>query len=129
MEPGGTDGYMNSRGKVGICVECGNHNAPDATEKALISIKRFLEYYEMIDINTSRETIIQQTFIAQRAYKTQTTDFCVTKSFEDFEDIAQGDLIGFDGDNPVYADNTGKILFARDRNQIGVEGFVEIISS
>jgi hypothetical protein len=40
---------MNSHGKIGICVECGNHNAPNAKEKALISIQKFLEYFDMTE--------------------------------------------------------------------------------
>lgn len=51
IEPGGSDGYMNSRGKIGICVECGNHNDREASEKALLSAQKFLEYFDMIEKN------------------------------------------------------------------------------
>ena len=127
MEPGGTDGYMNSRSKIGICVECGNHNAPDAREKALISIGKFLEYYGMIDIQDvwiSRKS--QEIFRVKYAYKTMTKKFRVTRIFSDFEDIQSWQLIGYDDAESVFAENSGKILFARDRNQIWVEGFVII---
>lgn len=127
MEPGGTDGYMNSRWKIGICVECGNHNAPDASEKAIMSIEKFLEYYGMIDIQDSWvPKKSQEIFIAKYAYKTQTTNFRVVKIFSDFEDIQVWQLIGYDDAESVFAENTGKILFARDRDQVGVEGFVVI---
>ncbi len=127
MEPGGTDGYINSRWKIGICVECGNHNAPDASEKALISIEKFLEYYGMIDIQDSWiPKKSQEIFIAKYAYKTQTTNFRVVKIFSDFEDIQVWQLIGYDDTESVFAENSGKILFARDRNQVWVEGFVVI---
>jgi len=127
MEPGGTDGYMNSRWKIGICVECGNHNAPDASEKALISIEKFLEYYGMIDTQDSWiPKKSQEIFIAKYAYKTQTTNFRVVKIFSDFEDIQVWQLIWYDDTESVFAENTGKILFARDRNQVWVEGFVVI---
>lgn len=127
MEPGGTDGYMSSRWKIGICVECGNHNAPDASEKALISIEKFLEYYGMIDTQDSWiPKKSQEIFIAKYAYKTQTTNFRVVKIFSDFEDIQVWQLIWYDDTESVFAENTGKILFARDRNQVWVEGFVVI---
>jgi succinylglutamate desuccinylase len=129
MEPGGTDGYMNSRGKIGICVECGNHNDSLALDKALISVQKFLEYFDMIE---KKEVILwetpQQIFTAKFAYMTRTNDFRVVKIFSDFEDIAKWQLIWYDSDERVYAQNTGKILFARDRDEEGVEGFVEIIA-
>ncbi|NRH20482.1 hypothetical protein HOO68_00350 [Candidatus Gracilibacteria bacterium] len=129
MEPGGTDGYMNSRGKIGICVECGNHNAPDAVEKALMSVEKFLQYFDMIDIQDSGiPKKSQEIFVAKYAYKTLTEDFRIVKIFSDFEDVESGQIIGYDGSEGVFVEYSGKILFARDRNQIGVEGFVVISS-
>ena len=89
MEPGGTDGYMNSRGKIGICVECGNHNAPDAKNKALISIEKFLSSFDMIDCEKSEiSQIPQQVYTARYAYKTITDSFRVVQVFADFEDVS-----------------------------------------
>lgn len=128
MEPGWTDGYMNSRRKIGICVECGNHNDLEAYDKALTSIQKFLEYFDVVEREESDLwTTEQRIFTAKFAYKTKTTDFRVVKTFADFEDIVEKQLIWYDGDESVYAENTGKILFARDRNEVGVEGFVEIV--
>ncbi len=129
MEPGGTDGYMNSRGKIGICVECGNHLDITAREKALISITRFLEYFDMIDRTSTEPTSIKSIYIATLAYKTKTPCFKVAKKFNDFENIIFWELIGFDGDEAIYSEFEGKILFAHDRDQIGVEWFVTIIAS
>lgn len=127
MEPGGTDGYMNSRGKIGICVECGNHNAPDAKNKALISIEKFLSSFDMIDCEKSEiSQIPQQVYTARYAYKTITDSFRVVQVFADFEDVSAWQLIGYDGETPISVETDGKILFARDRDQIGVEGFVLI---
>lgn len=129
MEPGGTDGYMNSRGKIGICVECGNHNDPDASDKALMSVQKFLEYFDMIE---KKEVDLwetqQQIFTAKYAYITKTNNFRVVDVLADFEDIRKGQLIWYDDKELVYAQNTGKILFARNRNEIGVEGFAEIVT-
>lgn len=129
MEPGGTDGYMNSRGKIGICVECGNHLDTTARDKALISITRFLEYFDMIDRGSKESTPTKSIYTATLAYKTKTTSFKVAKKFSDFENITFWQLIGYDGDEAIYSDFDGKILFARDRDQIGVEWFVTIVAS
>ena len=128
IEPGGTDEYMNSRGKIGICIECGNHNAPDAKEKALLSIQKFLTYFDMIEADPIVQVFQkQEIFLAVRAYITQTENFRVIQSFRDFENIEQWQLIWYDGSESVFSKNTGKILFARDRNQLNVEAFIEIL--
>jgi succinylglutamate desuccinylase len=128
MEPGGTDGYMNSRGKIGICIECGNHNDREAWEKAVKSVQKFLEFFDMIDtMEVDTWTTQQQIFTAKYAYLTRTNKFRVVKIFADFENITKWQMIWYDEDESIYAQNTGKILFARDRNEEGVEGFVEII--
>lgn len=129
MEPGGTDGYMNSRSKIGICVECGNHLDATARDKALISIIRFLEYFDMIERGSIETTPAKSIYTATLAYKTKTTSFKVAKKFSDFENITLWQLIGYDSDEAIYSDFDGKILFARDRDQIGVEWFVTIIAS
>ncbi len=129
MEPGGTDGYMNSRGKIGICVECGNHFDITAREKALISITRFLEYFDIIDSTPTESIPTKSIYTATLAYKTKTTNFKVAKEFSDFENITLWQLIWYDGDEVVYSEFDGKILFARDRNQVGVEWFVTIITA
>lgn len=129
VEPGGTDGYMNSRGKIGICVECGNHNDPEASKKALVSVCKFLEYFDVVEWKEPDSCGAKQLiFTAKFAYKTQTDNFRIVKTFTDFEDITKGQLIWYDSNESVYAENTGKILFARDRNETGVEGFVEIVT-
>jgi succinylglutamate desuccinylase len=98
IEPGGTDEYMNSRGKIGICIECGSHTAPDAKEKALLSIQKFLTYFDMIEVDsTTHESQKQEIFIAVHAYITRTNEFRVSQSFRDFENIERWQLIWYDG--------------------------------
>jgi hypothetical protein len=50
----------------------------------------------------------------------------VVQVFADFENVSAWQLIGYDGETPISVETDGKILFARDRDQIGVEGFVLI---
>ncbi len=145
VEPWGTDYYMNTSWKIGICVECGNHNAPDAMNNALISTREFLKKFDMIDWENLEKIDIKiensgyvenniigamtkQYFRAIRAYVTQTSDFRIEKCFDDFEDIQKWQTIWYDWEKIVIAQNNGKILFARNRAQSWVEGFIEIVS-
>lgn len=46
------------------------------------------------------------------------------KEFDDFEKIKQGEVIGVDGVEEIKAEYDGIILFARNREQTGEEGFL-----
>ncbi|MDD3302872.1 MAG: succinylglutamate desuccinylase/aspartoacylase family protein [Candidatus Gracilibacteria bacterium] len=127
IEPGGTDYYMNSIGKIGICVECGTHNDILTTLNVFNVTINLLSYYGMINCdNKILGNIKKEYFIAKNSYITKTDNFKLEKKMNDFEIIKKGQLIGYDGKFKIYSKNTGKILFARDRKQIGVEGFIEI---
>lgn len=125
IEPGSTEYFMNSIGKTGLGVECGNHNDPQAFDRAKESTQAFLSYFDMID--SPKKKYKQESYVASFNYLTKTTDFKIVQIFSDFDPIRRGQLIGYDGGNLVYAENDGYILFARNRDEIGVEGFVEII--
>ena len=43
IHPGGTDGYMNQLDKIGICLEAGQHDDPQAITRTLDGIKQFLK--------------------------------------------------------------------------------------
>lgn len=69
-------------------MECGNHDAPDAVEKARISAEKFLQYFDMIEVQDTRvPKKSQEVFMAKYAYITLTENFIVPKIFSDFEDI------------------------------------------
>ena len=125
VEPGSTEYFMNSIGKIGLGVECGNHTDSEAFERAKESAYTFLSYLEMIDYPKKRYE--QKPYVANFNYLTKTTDFRIARFFSDFEPIRRGQLIGIDGGVPVYAESDGYILFARDRDEVGVEGFVEVV--
>lgn len=140
VEPWWTDYYMNKKQKIWICVECGNHNAPDAMNNALISTREFFKKFDMIDEKNiekmnqkiwevpKRKGRNKEYFRAQNAYMTQTSNFRIEKQFDDFENIKKGQIIWYDWDEEIVAKNDGKILFARDRSQSWVEWFIEIVS-
>ena len=123
VEPGGTDYYMNSIGKIGICLECGYLGDPVATNIARLGILSYLQSQGHIDNVTIEQR--NQNFIRMTSlYKTKTSSFQLAKQFTDFEHIATESLIGTDGDNEVRAIKDSIILFARNPEGIDEEAFL-----
>ncbi len=121
-EPGGTDYYMNSIGKIGICIECGFFGNPQSEQIAEKSILAFLKARGHIanDLMPQKQSYIRMYDL----YKTKTNKFILAKSFDDFEEISKGQVIGVDGTQEIRAEKTAVILFARNREKIGEEAFL-----
>lgn len=121
--PGGTDGYMNSLGKIGICIECGTHTDPKAFERAIESVNTFLKVTDIID---GKDGLIindkQKSFNCYFVYKTK-SNFVLAKEFIDFTELKKGDLIGFDNNQEVYAEKDNIIVFAQNREKPNQEAF------
>jgi len=122
LEPGGTDGYMNGMGKIGICVECGYLGDSRSLRRAEESIFAFLGARGHRSINMKLK---KQSYICMNElYKAKTERFRLTKAFADFEEIEEGQPIGIDGIEEVWARKSGIILFAKNTNQIDDEVFL-----
>lgn len=123
VEPGGTDYYMNKIGQIGISVECGYLEDKDTKNLAINSITSFLKNRGHIT-STSLEQEIEQEFIRMNfLYKTK-TNFMLSKDFEDFEKLAQGQIIGKDGDDYVITESDCVIVFARNIPSANEEAFL-----
>ena len=122
IEPGATDGYMNTIGNIGICVEVGYFGDPASVQTAKESIIAFLKARGHIP--NDRERTTQSTIHMNDIYITRTDAFVLTKMFDDFEEVAEGQLIGTDGDQEVRANKNAVIVFARNQNSIGEEAFI-----
>jgi len=122
VEPGGTDYYMNSIGKIGICIECGYLGNPESAQIAEESIFAFLKAREHIknDVSPKKQSYVRMYDL----YMTKTNNFTLSKPFDDFEEISQGQIIGIDGEKEVRVEKESIILFARNRKQIGNEAFL-----
>ncbi len=57
-------------------------------------------------------------------YATETNNFKLSKQFDDFEEVADGQVIGIDGDKKVQLKKASVILFARNREKIGEDAFL-----
>lgn len=122
VEPGGTDYYMNSIGKIGICIECGYIADVNSTLIAKKSIDAFLKAQGHI-VNNLKPRKLKKISV-DTLYSTKTNNFSLSKPFADFEKIKKGQTIGIDGKKIVKAKKDGVILFARNRDKIGSEGFL-----
>lgn len=122
VEPGGTDYYMNSIGKIGICVECGVIGDPMSTTIAEQSIFAFLKSRGHIPNDQQKKN--QSHIHMYDLYMTKTEKFTIAKEFSDFEELSSGQVIGTDGVETIKADRDCIILFPHSRNKIGDEGFL-----
>lgn len=124
LEPGGTDGYMNEQGKVGVCVECGYLGDPKSTQLAIQSAQLFLAALGMLPPTSLSVNTNQYYVEAYELYYTKTDCFRLARSFQDFETITIGETIGYDGSNEVISPIEQMILFARERSVVGAEAFL-----
>lgn len=122
LQPGGTDSYMNRAGKMGLCVECGYLGNPQSTNVAMECLYAFLKARGHIQ-NDLKKRDDQKHIKIREIYKTQSDCFRLTKTFNDFEDVEAGQIIGKDGNEPIKASKAGVILFARDRDTRHIEAF------
>lgn len=122
VEPGGTDYYMNSIGKIGICVECGYLGNPESTEIAEKSIFAFLKArgHILSDVAPKKQSYIRMYDL----YSTKTNNFILSKTFYDFEEISKNQIVGMDGEKEVKTEKDSIILFARNVERIGEEAFL-----
>ena len=125
-QPGGTDYFMNQRGRPGICIECGYHEDARSIDRAVQSIIAFLTSLNMkpSGVAISTTEIHQQQRIAMRQQYKTITDFRPARSFHDFEKITAGELLGRDGAATVCAQEDGVIIFVRERKNPNEEAFL-----
>ena len=122
VEPGGTDYYMNSNGKIGICVECGYIKDPQGITIAEESIYAFIKTQGHIhnDLFPTQKSYIR----IFKKYYTKTTTFVLSRSFENFEIVEVNQLIGIDGNEEIRAPKRSYILFAHNGTHRGDEVFL-----
>jgi succinylglutamate desuccinylase len=125
IQPGGTDYYMNSRGSIGICAECGYLADPNATAVAKKSILAFLESRGhlpkvAIDSDKIKQSRLRMFFM----YMTKTVSFKLAQAFEDFEELEVGQLIGRDGAEEIRAPEPCVIVFAKNVEKSNGEAFL-----
>lgn len=124
LEAGGTDGYMLSKGKIGICVECGVHTDKSSILLATKAIKNFLKSQGHILKNNSLLMINRPKFKMDSIYCTKTGTFKLFKKFKDFEKINKNQIIGADGNKVIKTKRDSIIVFAHNCDKKGEEAFL-----
>lgn len=124
LEPGGSDGYMNRSGKVGICIECGYLKDKGTADAATHAANVFLQTVAMVDGPSLLLNQSQAYVEAYDLYYTQTDNFRLCRLFADFEPIKQGEIIAYDADVAIESELDQQILFATDANRPLAEGFL-----
>lgn len=122
IQPGGTDYYMNKKGGIGICVECGYLSDVESVSIATESILGFL----MARGHTSGDMIRvdKKYFNIYEMYMTKTDTFKRAEQFRDFDTLQSGALIGLDGAREIFAPKESIILFAKDCIKSNEEAFL-----
>ncbi len=121
-EPGGTDYYMNSVGKIGICLECGYIKNLQSIKNAKKNILTFLKIRNHIK---GKIMLQNQSYVSiYKKYFTKTENFTLLKSFKNFEIINKNQIIGIDGQQKIKASRKSLILFAHNRKKAGAEAFL-----
>ncbi len=122
VEPCGTDYYMNSIGKIGICLECGYMKDPQSTKIAEESIFAFLKARGHMKNNLAPQ---KQSYIQMfKKYFAKTDKFTLSKPFENFEVLKENQIIGIDGQEEVKTSKRSLILFAHNGTKVGDEVFL-----
>ena len=121
IEPGGTDYYMNSIGKIGICVECGYLGDQKSVAIAEESIFTFLRARGHI---AGEKQLFNQDYVQMYSIYITKNNFKLAKEFSDFEEIKSGQLIGLDGQEKIQAQKDSVILFAINVEVGGEEAFL-----
>ncbi len=122
LEPGATDYYMNSRGKVGICFECGYIEDSAAIQVGETAIDAFLKARGHVSGKIERRS--QARIGMFMKYRAKTDSFALLKPFGNFEFVDEGQLIGIDGEDEVRAPKPSLILFAHNGRKLGDEVFL-----
>lgn len=124
VHAGSTDAFMNQQGKIGVCVECGQHGDPEAEQRARTSIEVFLWELGLMDTGPKVEPVAQRRIHARSIYKAHTHMRFTPPDRDQFCVIQKGEVIGFDGDEEVRADQESILLFPKEGTTKGGEAFV-----
>lgn len=118
----GTDSYMHTSSKVGICVECGTTNRFEQfIPLAIKSAKQFMQYFGCIDASVEYDSIAQKHITASRIIYKKNEPFRFVKNFLDFEPLPVGQPFAFQGNEPEIAGENECILFPRPNEPVGGE--------
>lgn len=124
LHPGWSDWYMNSIGKVWLCLESGSidDNNTGILKKSVIN---FLKYTWNINwdpeiFNPENQKYINFDYI----YKNKSDKFVLDKDFWDFQFIKKWEIIWYDWKEVIRSPKDWVIVFAHNKNKKNQECFL-----
>lgn len=117
LHPGGSDGYMNTIGKIWLCIEAGSIHFDDDGLIARNSIMNLLRATGNID-GEAKITASQEKYHLDTIIKAKTTEFRFIKKWLDFESVNQWELIAHDWVESIYAPYNGVVVFTHATKNI-----------
>jgi succinylglutamate desuccinylase len=120
----GTTEYMRSIGGLGVTLECGQHDDPEAPEVAYRAIVRTLAHLGISDApDPGPVPQMQSLRLCEVIDKTSAGD-AFARTWRSFDPVAAGERIGTRGDGtPVVAPFAGMIVFPNSASETGQEWF------
>ena len=135
-QDGGSDGYMYRNGKIGICVELGALECPEAfVELGMETVRRFLAAFGCIEGSSEGSAVasfeptdsavrLQTQLHLTKMHKKTLEPFTFAQDFRSFDRINAGELIATEGASSIFAVEDAYILFPNANDPIGIEAFL-----
>ena len=121
IHSGSADGYMNAKGKIGICIECGpSIQAERFVSLAVDSIRRIFAEFEISGYEYKKPETQTQVSV-QRSIKKETEIFSFSRTFKNFEKLKFGEVFAKDGEREYTAEKDECIIFPRPNAAKGGE--------
>lgn len=125
-EPGGTDGYMHKKRRGALCYELGYFTQSVTNARfGLRVVERFLSVEGLIDkgfeplLSRNPTRIIK----ARKGLVRGKDEFVFEQMYRSFDSITAGEVLGYSGEAPVIAEQTGVIIFPNRSASVGQEVF------
>lgn len=125
VEPGGSDGYMYLKGKIGICIECGPiSKAKDYTVFAKKSIFQFLKYFDMTSESVSFSSKKKRVIKASRVVCKKSDNFALSEGLRNFDKLQSGQILAVENNKKYIAGASECIIFPHYNARVGEEAYI-----
>lgn len=127
---GGTDDYMASKQKIGICFEIGSSERPtEYSDTIRRGVMAFLSSLGIIDQAIVTPISSPKILLKDTTKFVAADDLRFTKDYSSFDEIQRGEVICLENRRSITAPRDGYILFPRPNNPIGTEAFYTLIDA
>lgn len=124
-EPGGSDGYMFSHNKIGVCVECGPiAKAAEYKDFAIKIVYQFLRYFDMTNVDVKLSTTPKRVIKSSHAVYKKTENFTLTKGLRNFDKLEPGQVIATEKDKKYRANADECIIFPHYGARVNEEAYI-----